>query len=463
MPDSPSDSSRHAKPSLPKRRPEGEKPRGFSDQTAEPILAPPPAGGSLAPPSPELLANRAKATLPRERNRERQLPSLTPAPYQAEPGTGSMPSVRAELPSRRSADEVSRLRPPHPPADDLPEADEADAADAAAAAVAFATSTAEVDAAAPPGPRHANHRLGASRRLEMKRQGTVDFDPEVADSWGKEKEDPETSRRGGRRFIGWAAAIAVPLVGFVVWQSLGRPGLGASDTIAQPEAATGSGIDSAEESRRAGELVSRFLATTTVEERAALVRHPEITKPRLAAWHSPANPLKPLAVLEFDDRSSEQTIDGVTFVMLSMALDDFTRRAIAVERQADGGFLVDWESFVFWSEVKWPEFLSREPAGTHEFRVAVEIDTYFNCGYEDPQKWFCYKLTDPENWAHCWGYCSLDSEAGMKINRMIRRQRQQGQNQIKTILRLKFDEAGRGRNQVLIEDVVQDGWVKPGA
>jgi hypothetical protein len=181
----------------------------------------------------------------------------------------------------------------------------------------------------------------------------------------------------------------------------------------------------------------------------------------MEAWYSDANPLKPNQVLSFDDRSAEQTIDGVTFIMLTVELDNRQPRSIALERLPDGGFLVDWESFVFWSDPKWQEFLSKEPAGSSDFRVVVKIENYFNYGYSDPEKWFCYMLKDPENWAHSWGYCPIDSEVGMTLNRMIRRQRQQGQDEIKAVLKLKFEESGKGRNQVLIEEVVQDGWIIP--
>lgn len=295
----------------------------------------------------------------------------------------------------------------------------------------------------------------------MTQQGTIDHDPELTDAWGQAPHDAGTERRKSRRLVLWAALIGAPLAGFALWQSLGRPGATAPSTTA-PVVATESSVDAAGESRRAGEAVKKFLSAATIDEASALVRHPEVTKPRMQAWYSPANPLKPRSVLEFHDRSAEQTIDGVDFLMVTMELDDHTSRSIAVEKQPDGTFLVDWESFVFWSEPRWPEFLSKEPDGSHNFRVTVQIDNYFNFGYADAKQWFCYKLEDPDRWATCWGYSSIDSEPGMKINRMIRRQLQQGQNQVKAILKLKFEPGGKGRNQVLIEDVVQDGWVEAG-
>ena len=459
MSPAPSQPATAEKRAVPSRRPEGEKPRSFSDQPPDPT-SPPRTDAPLAPPSPELLANRPKATLPSQRQRDRQLPTLTPAVYQSEqPASPStQPGVRAELPERRTAEEKARIKltPPQPEKQITTPSKSTE----------NVSNDFDTNTPAPPHPtenlKPANHRLGGARMPEMKRQETVEFDPEVTAEWGQDKEDPETAQRGRRRLLLWGAAIAIPLVSVVVWQSVFKRGFESLDSIRPSPTPAGSNDDAAAESRLAGAFVTQFLAASTIEERAALVRHPDITRPRMEKWYNPTNPLKAQKLLELHDISSEQTIDGITFLLLSMDLDDFTQRAIAVEKRPDGSFLIDWESFVFWSEMRWPEFLSKEPQGSQEFRVSVEIDSYFNFGYENPQQWFCYKLTDPENWAHCWGYCDINSEVGSKINRMIRRQRQQGEDKIKAILKLKFDDAGRGRSQVIIEDVMQDGWVKPG-
>lgn len=454
MPDSLPDPSPPAKSALPTRRSEDAKPRAFADQTAEPIGLPG-AVDSLHPAPADPSGRREKSELPRQRKKERDLPALTPAPYQSDPTPGSAPGMRAALPVPRGPDELPKFRPP---------TETAEAHDSRAVVPAPpspATPTPPEPAA--PAPRPIIHRLAANRRPEMTPQGTIDSDPEAADHWGQSEQGANPEHRSSRHLVLWAALIGVPLLGFALWQSLGRPGASAPPTTTPVVASPGSTTDPAEESRQAGEAARRFMAAATIDERAALVRHPEVTKARMEAWYSAANPLKPQATVEFDDRSSDQTIDGTNFIILKMLLADRPKgQWIAVEKRPGGEYLVDWESFASWSEPRWPEFLSTEPTGAHDFRVVVKIDNYFNFGYTDPQQWFCYSLTDPENWASCWGYCPIDSESGMKLNRMIRRQRQEGEDQIRAILKLKFEDAGKGRNQVIIEDVVEDGWIKVG-
>lgn len=458
MPDPPPDPARTTpKTSLPGRRPRGKKPRS---QAADPPQSAPAPGQAKA-------ASRGPSSLPSKRKEKNQLPQFTPAPYQAETTPGHTPTVRAELPEPRGPHNPPKFRPPVT-TEDTPATDDRTTPDPTAdAASADAPADAPPDRSAPPeehptppspAPRTVKHRLGANRRPDFKPQETIESDPEITQEWGGRQADPSTGSRLGRRLVLGASLLGVPLIAFAIWHSLGRPGTASPAAPAPVEKTVSS--DPAEESRQAAETVKRFLAASTIEERAALVRHPETTRPRMETWHSDSHPITPLSVLSFDDRSSEQTLDGINFLVLSMETDDRYQRAVALEKRPDGSYLVDWESFVFWSEPRWSEFLSKEPATAHDFRVTVSLDTYFNFTYNDPKQWFCYKLTDPEDWAHCWGYCPIDSDVGVKLNRMIRRQRQHGENVIKAILKLRFEESAKGRNQVLIEDVVQDGWIK---
>jgi hypothetical protein len=473
MPDPPPDPAQPApKTSLPAKRPRGKKPRTQAE--------PPPE--TTAPAAKGKKNSQNPASLPARRNKKRELPKFTPAPYQAETTSGETPAVRAELPEPRGPHNPPKFRPPSP-SDEATDATDVHVAPDATGTTDPAATTFPDDIASPltpplsarlpdspspdrlfetgtptPPPRPVKHRLGSNRRPEFKPQETVESDPEVTEDWGGRSQEASTGPRRGRRLALGAFLISAPLIAYAVWHSLGRPGTATPDTPAPIERTVFS--DPAEESRQAGEVVKRFLASATLDERAAFVRHPETTRPRMEAWYSDSHPLTPLSVLSFDDRTSEQTINGVTFLVLIMETDDRYQRAVALEKRPDGSYLVDWESFVFWSETRWPEFLSKEPAATHEFRVRVSLDTYFNFAYNDPKQWFCYKLIDPEDWAHCWGYCPIDSDAGVKLNRMIRRQRQHGEDVIKVILKLRFEESGKGRNQVLIEDVVEDGWIK---
>jgi hypothetical protein len=179
----------------------------------------------------------------------------------------------------------------------------------------------------------------------------------------------------------------------------------------------------------------------------------------MEAWYGKREPLQSSNPLNFHSRTEEQTIDDKTFLMLFANLEDHTTRAIALEK-TPSDYKIDWESYVAWSEIPWSEFVAKEPTEPNDFRVVIQHDTYYNFFYADEARYFCYKLIDPENSAHCFAYTGLDSDAGQKINRMIRRQRHAREERVKAILKLHFEQAARGHLQAWIDDVVQDGWVK---
>lgn len=302
-------------------------------------------------------------------------------------------------------------------------------------------------------------RHGQSHRPMLQPWEAANFDPEDTDQWGEVGQTVESRHRRGLRLALLSLAVALPLGAVVVWQSAPRtvPEAPAARPATRPAAVPAT----SEHARQAAFVAEAFLATSTLEARASLVRHPEITRARMEAWHTPEHPLRPLKVLHFHERWAEESVGKNTFLLLYMEMADFTTRAIALERAPEGGFKIDWESFEGWSPLPWTRFLAEEPSAAMEFRVMVQRDTYHNFGYADPDAWLSFKLTDPADLAHCWGYCPVTSEAGFTLSRLLRRQTQQGELQIKAIVRLRFEEGRSGHQQVLIESVVQDGWLKP--
>lgn len=304
-------------------------------------------------------------------------------------------------------------------------------------------------------------RLARSRRPVLQPWEAPSFDPEDTGEWGATRpEEAEPQGRKNWRLAWLGLAVAVPLGAVMIWQSAARPpAAGATPpplitpiAIAPPTAA--------DLARLAADTARDFLATSSVDDRARFVRHPEITRERMTSWHSANRPLRPLAVTSFHERWAEESVGDHTFVMLYMEMADFTTRAIALEKLPDGGLLVDWESFESWSELPWTQYLESEPAESTEFRVIAERDTYFNFAFADSSTWLCFRLNDPANEAHGWGYCRTDSEVANALRHLFRRQRQQGTSQVKAMLRLRFAGAERGRRQVLIESLVQDHWLK---
>jgi len=289
------------------------------------------------------------------------------------------------------------------------------------------------------------------------------IDPEDTAGWGENPRQPAAAEpRHGRRLAAIGLVLAGLLGAAAVWlRATTTPVALPAPTTANPPAGSTADTAPADLARRAADTVHAFLATASIDDRARFVRHPEVTRLRMQKWHTASRPLRPLQALKFHSRSSQERVGSHTFLVLVLETSDFDTRTIALERQPDGDFKVDWESFESWSAVPWTEHLALESADPVEFRVLAEPDTYYNYAYTDSTAWVCYKLTDPANQAHCWGYAAAGSETAIALDHLLRRQHQQGLGHAKAILRLRFASNAAGHRQALIDSLVQDHWLKP--
>ena len=279
-------------------------------------------------------------------------------------------------------------------------------------------------------------------------------------AWGTEPSPDSPSAPPSHRKLAWIGwSVACLLILTVAWQLTGPARQ--STPVLPPPAPPTAPPATADTAREAAEVARAFLATTTLDDRLRFIRHPEATRARMAAWHTTDRPLQPLQVLSFHDRWAEERVGDATFLMMYMEMADFTQRAIAMERRPDGSLAVDWESFEYWSDVPWTTFLETEPPQAVEFRVVAEYDSYYNFNYSDADAWVCFRLTDPADQAHAWGYCPPGSAPATTLAHLLSRQQQQGNPQAKAILLLRFEPGTHGRRQLRIDAVVQEHWLKP--
>lgn len=449
MPSQPFNPQHTPKTTLPQRRAEGEGPRSLAEDSG--LASGTENDAPLKPAPAEIKARSPHTQLPQRARGGAPMPAFTPAPYQSEQVTGAADAPLAKLPPKRSPGSFGP------------------------AGLPFSEPLKEAAAPGPLPPRQKSHqareiaqswkdalspniRLNAEKTAPFREFEEANFDPEDTAGWGSQEQDAEKHHSLGKRLVLATALLALPLLGFVIWQSTKREPVAAVAPEAVPPSAKRT--LPAEEVRQAIEIARQFLSAATIEEKTAFVRHPESTAERMKAWHSEANPLQPERALRFDDRSIEHTVEGTVFLALTMEMEDYSLKSIALEKTG-GTFKVDWESYVAWSSLPWTEYLSQRPSEPLDFRVAIEPDTYYNFAYADETQYICFKLTDPGNWGHCWGYCPLDSPVGLELNRLLRRARQNGNSLAKAILRLRFSEEGKDHNQVEIEAIIQNGWIKP--
>ena len=321
----------------------------------------------------------------------------------------------------------------------------------------------------------------ARREVEPVFRPKPDFseNPEIA-AWGNQTRpfNPRVTRL--THWIGCVTCLA--LIGTTLTflisnhdvevpaNNLSADDLGASDSEIQNEAE---------------QIVRNFLNENSVEKLARFVRHPDITLPRMREYYGRkgASALR-ASIMRFLDHRGELEAGHKSFHWLQFELENQTART-AIFEATDAGVKLDWESFVYYSDIPWESFLDSEPSESIEFRVLVQPVMYYNHAFTDPGEYLAMKLTDPFRRQSCWGYAERNSATGAELRRLVNRalrassltnasrlfetrtDLESGMESVgiameplKLLLKIRFPQNGSGRGQVLIEEVVSDHWVK---
>lgn len=278
--------------------------------------------------------------------------------------------------------------------------------------------------------------------------------------------DPGEAKEGGTlRFVAMLAIPGVLLLALFAWMLKPKEQVptGASAPVA--ESAAGPAADSPEPAPEAGArpaatdavqmdaAAKGFLEAPTMEEALKWTYRAAEVRPKMEAWYAG----KPYRAPGFKGRAPEADTavltSGEVMVMgLAVRTGDFEARQLAMVKTPDG-YRVDWESWVAWSEMSWKDFKKLRPAEPKLFRVISSPGTYYNFGFKDESKWVCFGLASPDREDTLYGYAPAGSDLAAHLRPL------DGVGQRKVILKLRYPENAPADNQVVIEEIVGDGWL----
>lgn len=196
-------------------------------------------------------------------------------------------------------------------------------------------------------------------------------------------------------------------------------------------------------------MTRKFLEATTIEEILPLVRDPATAEPRMRRAY-PDGKIPPPGMVEFNTLS-EIAREG-SVISVNIRNREYEEKPIAYVQQPDG-FKIDWESWAGWSDLSWEDFMATKPTETKQFRVNLSAIDYYNTGFSDELKWQSYRLISPDGKHSIYGYAERGSitDARLKLPPDIKSS--------SLILNLSFPENATTSNQVLIRELVTEGWV----
>jgi len=197
-------------------------------------------------------------------------------------------------------------------------------------------------------------------------------------------------------------------------------------------------------------LVKTFLEAGTIEELLPVVRNPEVAEPRMRKFY-PDGRITPPMMSEFN--SNRVLLRKDSFIAVSVRTGAQEERQLAMVETPDG-LQIDWEAWVAWSEVSWPDFLESQATTPSIFRLIVEKVDYYNFDFLDDDQWRSYRLVSREGDYTVYGYVQKGTELDKKLRLDA------DVKKLPMILSLKFPAAPKSKNQVEIVELIAEGWVE---
>lgn len=200
-------------------------------------------------------------------------------------------------------------------------------------------------------------------------------------------------------------------------------------------------------------LARGFLEADTVDKLLPYVRDSVRLGEKIRA-HYPGGRVPAPGMSAFNTKSAIAYRGKLASV--TVRTGDFAEKQIAFLR-TDDGMKVDWESFVAWSEMPWQKFIDEKPERPVLFRAGLKVLDYYNFGFDDDRKWQSYEIRSPDSEHILYGYVRRDSGLDGKLRPL------DPKSSRLVMVRMKFPSGEVKRNQVIIEEMVSDGWVEGAA
>jgi len=158
------------------------------------------------------------------------------------------------------------------------------------------------------------------------------------------------------------------------------------------------------------------------------------------------NELREVRTIEVDDRQ----------FAVADALTDDGQRLQAVFEQVDGRYLLDWESLTHFDPVSWQAFRHPDGPRAADFRVLATIADIFAGPFADVD-YVSLRLEHPRERGILFGYFRRNDPLFSTILEQLERS---GESPLPLLLRLSVPDAQARTNQVVIDAVLGDGWIR---
>ncbi|MEP4077121.1 hypothetical protein [Haloferula sp.] len=195
--------------------------------------------------------------------------------------------------------------------------------------------------------------------------------------------------------------------------------------------------------------IRKFLEAESPEEMARWVRHAELTLPRIEKFYVEGFRSVGFGKILWD-RHPVRRGEAIRVVLED---GEYTMREIFVVDE--DGWKVDWESLVGWSSLTWDELKESRSTSPVLFRVVVSDVSYYNFQFKDESRWSSYRLESLDGVNSLYAYVPRAGELDARLKSF------EGIKSRQFIVKLRYPEDAPSDGQVLVDEIVAEGWLAP--
>ncbi len=197
------------------------------------------------------------------------------------------------------------------------------------------------------------------------------------------------------------------------------------------------------------DFLTGMFAAKTVDEMLPYVRPVENIREKMVKFYKgetlSQSPFKELSLAQDDP-------EYLGYLTFRSRTQDFNNH-FGILKYTKNEILLDWESFVAYSDMSWEELAEKKPTDSVRVRVTAKRAFYYNEEFTDEAKWQAVSLISPNEEDAIYGYVQKGSATSQRLfNFGLSDDR-------KVVLDVYFPEGAKKGNQVFIDRVVQQGWV----
>lgn len=174
-----------------------------------------------------------------------------------------------------------------------------------------------------------------------------------------------------------------------------------------------------QDAQAALDLVNRYRQAPTPAAKSAFVLRPQRCEARMMDFYGAQQGIDPTPGRLL--RASRLTIGDSQVLHLEFACPQRLGSMVAANfhRTSSGSLRLDWESFVAYGSLSWPELRRQRSVKPVLMRVCATLDDYYNYEFADSRQFLSIKLRSPDGAHFVNGYCRRSTPMGRALGGLL--------------------------------------------